>query len=61
MLGMLAVFAELQRAEIRERTKVKLRAKRDGGEAVSRAAFGLKRSGKGSTATRRLGRQSRAS
>ncbi len=43
MLGMLAVFAELQRAEIRERTKVALRAKRDRGEAISRAAYGLLR------------------
>lgn len=47
MLGMLAVFAELQRAEIRERTKVKLRAKASRGEAVSRPAFGLRREGKG--------------
>lgn len=47
MLGMLAVFAELQRAEIRERTKAKLRAKRAKGEAVSRPAFGLVRAGAG--------------
>lgn len=47
MLGMLAVFAELQRAEIRERTKAKLRAKRARGEAVSRPAFGLIREGAG--------------
>lgn len=47
MLGMLAVFAELQRAEIRERTKVALGRKRDRGEAVSRAAFGLRRAGSG--------------
>jgi DNA invertase Pin-like site-specific DNA recombinase len=47
MLGMLAVFAELQRAEIRERTKAKLRAKRARGEAVSRPAFGLAREGAG--------------
>lgn len=47
MLGMLAVFAELQRAEIRERTKAKLRSKRGRGEAVSRPAFGLVRSGPG--------------
>jgi site-specific DNA recombinase len=45
MLGMLAVFAELQRAEIRERTRAKLRAKRARGEAVGRAAFGLVRQG----------------
>jgi site-specific DNA recombinase len=47
MLGMLAVFAELQRAEIRERTRVKLRAKAARGEAVSRPAFGLVRDGVG--------------
>lgn len=46
MLGMLAVFAELQRAEIRERTRVKLRAKAARGEAVSRPAFGLRREGR---------------
>jgi site-specific DNA recombinase len=47
MLGMLAVFAELQRAEIRERTKAKLRTKRAKGEAVSRPPFGLRRAGAG--------------
>lgn len=47
MLGMLAVFAELQRAEIRERTKAKLRDKKTRGEATGRAAFGLVRSGAG--------------
>jgi site-specific DNA recombinase len=47
MLGMLSVFAELQRAEIQERTKVALRAKRAKGEAVSRPAFGLRREGAG--------------
>jgi len=47
MLGMLAVFAELQRAEIRERTKAKLRDKKGRGEATGRAAFGLTRSGAG--------------
>jgi site-specific DNA recombinase len=45
MLGMLAVFAELQRAEIRDRTRRTLRAKRDRGEAVGRPAFGLRRDG----------------
>lgn len=45
MLGMLAVFAELQRAEIRERTKAKLRDKKRRGEAVGRAPFGLVRAG----------------
>lgn len=47
MLGMLAVFAELQRAEIRERTKSALRAKAQRGEAVGRAPFGLQRAGAG--------------
>ena len=47
MLGMLAVFAELQRAEIRERTRAKLRDKKSRGEATGRAAFGLARSGAG--------------
>jgi len=47
MLGMLAVFAELQRAEIRERTRAKLRDKKARGEATGRAAFGLARSGAG--------------
>ena len=47
MLGMLAVFAELQRAEIRERTKAKLRDKKGRGEATGRTAFGLARSGAG--------------
>lgn len=43
MLGMLAVFAELSRAEIRERTRAALAGKRARGEAVSRPAFGLMR------------------
>lgn len=47
MLGMLAVFAELQRAEIRERTKAKLAQKRARGEAVGRTPFGLIRNGAG--------------
>lgn len=47
MLGMLAVFAELQRAEIRERTKSALAAKKAKGEAVGRAPFGLRRAGAG--------------
>ncbi len=47
MLGMLAVFAELQRAEIRERTRTALARKRARGEAVSRPAFGLAREGAG--------------
>jgi|SRR5215207_8865851 len=42
---MLAVFAELQRAEIRERTRARLRAKRTRGEAVGRPALGLLRDG----------------
>lgn len=44
---MLAVFAELQRAEIRERTTVKLRQKKERGEATGRAPFGLVRAGAG--------------
>lgn len=47
MLGMLAVFAELQRSEIRERTRAALSAKRDRGEAVGRTPFGLVREGAG--------------
>jgi len=47
MLGMLSVFAELQRSEIRERTTAALRTKRTRGEAVSRAPFGLVRDGAG--------------
>ena len=47
MLGMLSVFAELQRSEIRERTRGALRSKRARGEAVSRAPFGLVRDGAG--------------
>jgi site-specific DNA recombinase len=47
MLGMLAVFAELQRAEIAARTKRALAAKAARGEAVSRTPFGLRREGKG--------------
>src|SRR4051812_33885652 len=47
MLGMLAVFAELQRAEIRERTRVALAKRRADGQAVGRAAFGLVRDGEG--------------
>lgn len=47
MLGMLAVFAELQRAEIRERTRVALSKKADRGEATGRVPFGLTRDGVG--------------
>lgn len=47
MLGMLAVFAELQRAEIRERTRAELRRKTERGEAVGRTPFGLRRDGLG--------------
>lgn len=49
MLGMLAVFAELQRAEIRERTRVALRRKAAKGEAVGRTPLGLRREGAGFT------------
>lgn len=45
LLGMLAVFAELQRAEIRSRTKQALAAKRQRGEATNRTPYGLARSG----------------
>jgi site-specific DNA recombinase len=47
MLGMLAVFAELSRAEIRERTRVALAKRKAQGHAVSRPAFGLMREGAG--------------
>lgn len=46
LLGVLAVFAELQRTEIRERTRVALRAKQADGLAVGRAPYGLRRDGK---------------
>jgi len=46
MLGMLAVFAELQRSEIRERTRHALAAKKRRGEAISRTPYGLRRAGK---------------
>lgn len=45
LLGMLAVFAELQRAEIRSRTRQALAAKRSRGEAISRTPYGLARDG----------------
>jgi DNA invertase Pin-like site-specific DNA recombinase len=47
MLGMLAAFAELQRAEIRARTKRALAVKIERGEAVGRTPFGLRRVGAG--------------
>lgn len=47
MLGMLSVFAELQRSEIRERTTTALRVKAARGEATGRAPFGLVRAGAG--------------
>jgi DNA invertase Pin-like site-specific DNA recombinase len=47
MLGMLAVFAELQRAEIRERTKAALQRKRDAKLATNRLPFGVERAGAG--------------
>jgi DNA invertase Pin-like site-specific DNA recombinase len=46
MIGVLAIFAELQREEIRARTRVALKRKMDAGEAVGRTPFGLRRSGK---------------
>ena len=45
MLGMLAVFAELQRAEIRERTRSALAGKAARGEATGRTPYGLRRDG----------------
>lgn len=47
MIAMLAVFAELQRAEIRDRTRVALKRKAGRGEAVNRLPLGVKRNGKG--------------
>jgi site-specific DNA recombinase len=47
MLGMLAAFAELQRSEIRARTKRALAVKAHRGEAVGRTPFGLRRVGVG--------------
>lgn len=48
MLGMLAVFAELQREEIRARTRRALEAKRKRGESAGgRPPFGLERDGAG--------------
>ena len=47
MIAMLAVFAELQRAEIRDRTRVALKRKARRGEAVNRLPLGVKRNGKG--------------
>lgn len=47
LLGMLAVFAELQRDEIRARTRRALAAKSARGEAVGRTPFGLVRDGSG--------------
>jgi site-specific DNA recombinase len=46
MLGVLTVFAELQREEIRERTRVALKGKQARGEPVGRAPFGLRRATK---------------
>jgi site-specific DNA recombinase len=42
MLGFLAIFAELQREEIRSRTKRALHAKMERGEAVGRTPFGVR-------------------
>jgi site-specific DNA recombinase len=42
MIGFLAIFAELQRGEIRSRTKRALQAKIARGEAVGRTAFGCR-------------------
>jgi site-specific DNA recombinase len=42
MIGFLAIFAELQREDIRARTRVALKRKRDQGEVAGRCAFGVK-------------------
>lgn len=47
MLGMLGVFAELQREEIKARTRTALAGKKARGEAVGRTPFGLRRDGAG--------------
>jgi site-specific DNA recombinase len=47
MLGMLGIFGELQRSEIRSRTKAALDAKKAKGEATNRLPLGLARDGKG--------------
>jgi site-specific DNA recombinase len=46
MLGMLGIFGELQREEIRARTKAALQAKHERGEATNRTPLGLARDGK---------------
>jgi DNA invertase Pin-like site-specific DNA recombinase len=46
MLGFLAIFAELQREDIRRRTKVALAGKRARGEAFNRAPLGVQIVGK---------------
>lgn len=47
MIAMLAVFAELQRQEIRERTRSALARKAGNGEATNRLPLGLVRDGSG--------------
>ena len=47
MIAMLAVFAELQRAEIRERTRDALKRKAARGEVVNRLPLGVRRNGTG--------------
>ncbi len=47
MIGFLAIFAELQREEIRARTKRALTKKRDAGEPVGRTPFGLQQGEEG--------------
>jgi site-specific DNA recombinase len=42
MIGMLAIFAEIQREDIRARTRQALARKREAGQAVGRAAYGLR-------------------
>jgi site-specific DNA recombinase len=47
MLGMLGIFAELQREDIKARTRTALAAKKARGEAIGRTPFGLMREGAG--------------
>ncbi len=47
MIGFLAIFAELQRAEIQERTRVALRRKIAEGKPVGRTPYGVRIAGSG--------------
>src|SRR5205807_9178320 len=61
MIGFLASFAELQREDIRARTRVALRRKRDQGEPAGRSAFGVKIAADAMSGMPRPGRSSGAS